>query len=240
MYLKNMLVRYLERMISYTDATRRITQLILCCDGTLVGESVGFVLNQDYANIVDIRCALSERNKDILLSILRMDFDVREGLCPIELIIYPKSCATHAMVQWDCCYLHCYGTEKAAIRGSTLDIEYMIMKTSSLACYEGGSYHMRVRAQTIPCMINRMKSKRFCFSYPCIMTTQNLMKCMSLIRRGWCMDDVVIPGNEIVLAKQGMSCSICSVPIGGEEHVYKNNGIHRCVCCMTARGSVHR
>lgn len=220
---------------SYKHNVERIKEIVLCCDGTFIGESVGLILNKQYDDINSLNVVFNDHNREIFMSVLRMDYTVREITEKHEIVIYPQSSHEH---DWDCIHVNVFASFPSSIKNAIFDIDYVAMNRKTMFCVDG-SYYMNFQMNGIQTLIERMYSKQFCMSYP-HRHSNVILRAMSLISKGWVMDDMLLPGKAIVLRlqteeKTAKSCSQCCSTIDYQDTISQMNDKEFCIQCVTKK-----
>lgn len=217
----------------YSEHVLRVKNIVLSCDGMFVGECVGLILNSQYDDLSELKVVISDQNKGILISVLQMDYSLTETNDRYEHVIYPKDDQNEP---WDCLHVYIYPSTAVALRGSMFDIDYVSMSSKSISCIDG-SYYMKFQKNGIQKILDRMHEKRFCMAYP-HKNSSVIMRAMSLVSKGWSMDDSLLPGKSLILRIQQIdvvSCDKCNLCLQINDTVTTVNEQHYCMLCVSKR-----
>lgn len=212
----------------------RVKNTVLCCDGVFVGECVGLLLNKQFDHIRDMNIVITENNRNVLLSILQSEFKLLESVDDNEVTIYSKD----QECDWDCIHIRMYPSFQCATRDAYFDIDYLSL-SSKCVQFIDGCYYTKFIRDIIEIMLERVRSKSFCLSRPYRNATI-IMRSLSMIAKGWNMDDFLLPEKSVVIKIQtekitSSSCTRCCCVIENDNTVTSISNTIYCAKCLTAK-----
>lgn len=187
------------------DSLRRLKSLILSCEGRIVGEAAALYLNKQYDSIHDINVVFNSHARKIFLSVLQIDYKVIEAVDSNEFTLYPDT--NNNASSWDCLHLYLFSNIGHALKNAYFDIDYLSLTSKSIHYYNG-CYYMRFIKDLVETMLERVQNRRFCLSYP-HRTAKVMMRSLSMLAKGWTMDDFLLPEKSIVLVKINTPNTLC-------------------------------